>query len=205
MWSLIPIAILIVGIIGTGYNLLDSFDRIDRYWSFFYLPFLLAGIVYVFVAVKISTYRMGWIILQEDDSCGAFKASKKSAQTFKGRYLQVFLFLFSFLGWYFLVEVVDWLGRFILAYLNNDFKGLVFGLLILIITWLITTVFSYILGAYADISFIGWYEHLSGPSVFLLGENNDASFDGEKDNGQSYIEDNVQTSEMKDFSTDENK
>ncbi|MGN1030815.1 MAG: DUF975 family protein, partial [Butyricicoccaceae bacterium] len=66
------------------------------------LTFVLAFLATFFVVARVYRYLPAFILQAEDETLGSWRAVRESTALFKGRTWELFVFLFSFLGWDFL-------------------------------------------------------------------------------------------------------
>ena len=53
----------------------------------------------VLIMAKVSSYVGGYVLIQDDETMGAWRAVSASAELFRGRYGQLLTFCLSFLPW----------------------------------------------------------------------------------------------------------
>lgn len=115
------------------------------------------------ISVKLMTYNAGWIILDEDESYGAWAASRDASHAFSGHYGKLFVFVLSFLPWYLLVFGVVYgcilLGVFGMSMMGVTGSGIAVLVLCCIAAIILDIVVSAFLSAYMNTSFIGLYEY----------------------------------------------
>ena len=120
-------------------------------------------LIMVAVQVKVQSYNAGWLLLVDDESRGAWAASREAAEVFRGKLWKLFVFFLSFIGWYLLIAVIIWgcllLGSLGAAMLTPGLGIAVFAAVI-IAALCLTAVLGGFVTAYMQTSFFRMYEYL---------------------------------------------
>jgi len=124
-------------------------------------------IVLLLVEVKLKTYEAGWVLVCRNVKLGVWNATRIGGSAFYGRFGLMFVFMFSFLGWYLLkygsVCVCALLASYGLAVIGGG-MGIMVAVMSGIALACIFTLVSGFLSAYMNTSFIALYEYLSAQS-----------------------------------------
>lgn len=145
LWGLIPSTVSLLA------NLLtDSLEP---------LAVLLQLVLMVLIMAKVSSYVGGYVLIQDDETMGAWRAVSASAELFRGRYGQLLTFCLSFLPWVLLAVPVLLAGLLIGLILN------LIGLpvfLIPLLAWGVTLVLFGFVYTYQMVSMFEWLDFLRG-------------------------------------------
>ena len=125
-------------------------------------------IVMIPIRVKLQTYNAGWLLLAQDENCGAWAATREASWAFRGNLMGLFVFDLSFIGWYVLIAVVLWgcilLGTVGMAVMSTGMAIAVF-VAALVAALCLTAVLNGFLTAYTESSFVRVYEYLTEPQA----------------------------------------
>lgn len=135
-------------------------------------------LVLIFISVKIMMYQAGYLLLQDHDDLGAWKATQRSNNIFRGHFKDLLVFFFSFTPWGILLTVLSILAAlpallplvsFITGYYSGyytDPLSLIAGVVITILLEIILSLtLSSWLSAYMQTSFFSLFEHIAPAPV----------------------------------------
>ena len=158
IWSIVPTMLYTFVLSGMAFTL--SNDAFDTAAAVLQIVYLLAMIP---IQLKLQTYGAGWLLLVEDDSRGAWAATREASAAFSGQLGRLFVFDLSFIGWYVLMAAVVWgcllLGTLGAAVLTPGMAVAVFAAVI-VAALCLGVVLNGFISAYFHASFLRMYEHL---------------------------------------------
>lgn len=174
LWMIGPIVVYTVLVFAVVFSAaMRGSTEVQVPMAILYVLFVIALIP---IEIKVMTYSAGWVLLSDDETRSVWDATREASAAFKGQFGKLFVFVFSFIGWYILLFGVIYLciGLGVAGLLVV--KGGI-GIAVLVAASIaaicVLIVLGAFLNAYEMTSFFGVYEYLSAPAA----EPQDTPFD----------------------------
>lgn len=153
LWSILPMIVWIAAMfvmvivsVASGYSQLSAANYTLLYVLLFILIFP--------VIIKIMTYQAGWIVINDNETYGAWAATRDASSVFRGHYGKMVLFALSFLPWI----ILQYIAIYGIVVLGAFSQSVVVFILMLIASVCISILFGAFISTYINTSFIGLYE-----------------------------------------------
>lgn len=174
LWMIGPIIVYTMLVFAVVFSAaMRGSTEVQMPMAILYVLFVIALIP---IEIKVMTYSAGWVLLSDDETRSVWDATREASAAFKGQFGKLFVFVFSFIGWYILLFGVIYLciGLGVAGLLVV--KGGI-GIAVLVAASIaaicVLIVLGAFLNAYEMTSFFGVYEYLSAPAA----EPQDTPFD----------------------------